>query len=150
MIERLKQRFGYAFAGSGFSAAVVEPVVAGEELSLGNGRIRFVDQPHSGIMSLGLRVDEKGSSAVCAIDFSQMTDGMAILYEGADVMIRDCLQLRPHPTHANLDAVIDWSRDLRVGRLYLSHMNNSMDYRALVEELPDWAAPAHGGLEIEL
>jgi phosphoribosyl 1,2-cyclic phosphate phosphodiesterase len=29
-------------------------------------------------------------------------------------------------------------------------MNNSMDYRTLVEELPDWAAPAHDGLEIEL
>jgi phosphoribosyl 1,2-cyclic phosphate phosphodiesterase len=29
-------------------------------------------------------------------------------------------------------------------------MNNSMDYRILLNELPDWAAPAHDGLEIEL
>lgn len=150
VIERLQQRFGYAFAGSGFYAAVVEPVTAGEELSLGNARIRFVDQPHGGITSLGLRIDEDGRSAVYAIDFSQMTDEMAALYEGADVMICDCLQRRPHPTHAYLDGVLGWARDLRVGRLYLTHMNNSMDYRALVAELPDWAAPAHDGLEIEL
>jgi phosphoribosyl 1,2-cyclic phosphate phosphodiesterase len=31
VIGRLQERFGYAFAGSGFYAAVVEPVVAGNE-----------------------------------------------------------------------------------------------------------------------
>jgi phosphoribosyl 1,2-cyclic phosphate phosphodiesterase len=29
-------------------------------------------------------------------------------------------------------------------------MGNGLDYRSLVAELPDWAAPAHDGLEIEL
>jgi hypothetical protein len=29
-------------------------------------------------------------------------------------------------------------------------MNKSMDYATLVRELPDWAAPAYDGLEIEL
>jgi phosphoribosyl 1,2-cyclic phosphate phosphodiesterase len=150
VIERLQQRFGYAFAGSGFYAAVVEPVVADGELKLGNARIRFVDQPHGGITSLGLRIDQDGHSTVYAIDFSQMTDEMAALYEGAEVMICDCLQRRPHPTHAYVDGVLGWARDLAIGRVYLTHMNNSMDYRTLAAELPDWAAPAHDGLEIEL
>ena len=150
VIERLRERFGYAFAGSGFYAAVVEPSVAPEELSFGDAKIRFVDQPHGAITSLGMRIDENSSTAVYAIDFSQMTDEMAALYEGADVMICDCLQRRPHPTHAYLDGVLQWSRDLRIGELYLTHMNNSMDYRTLVAELPDWAAPAHDGLEIAL
>jgi phosphoribosyl 1,2-cyclic phosphate phosphodiesterase len=150
VIERLRERFGYAFAGSGFYAAVVDPVVIGEELTLGEATIRFVDQPHGGITSLGMRLDEDGHSAVYAIDFSQMTDEMASLYEGVDVMICDCLQRRPHPTHAYLDGVLGWARDLRIGQLYLTHMNNSMDYSTLAAELPDWAAPAHDGLEIEL
>ena len=29
-------------------------------------------------------------------------------------------------------------------------MGNGLDYRTLVAELPDWAAPAYDGLEIEL
>jgi phosphoribosyl 1,2-cyclic phosphate phosphodiesterase len=29
-------------------------------------------------------------------------------------------------------------------------MGNGLDYRTLVDELPDWAAPAHDGLEIML
>lgn len=66
------------------------------------------------------------------------------------MLISDCLQRRPHPTHAHLDMVLGWAKELRIGQLYLTHMNKSMDYAALVRELPDWAAPAHDGLEIEL
>lgn len=150
VIVRLQQRFAYAFAGSGFYQPVVKPIEAGEELYLGDASIRFVDQPHGAVTSLGLRLDENGRSAVYAIDFSQMTDDMAKWYEGAEVMICDCLQRRPHPTHAHLDAVLGWARALRVGRLLLTHMNNSMDYRTLASELPDWAAPAHDGLELQL
>ena len=70
--------------------------------------------------------------------------------EGADVWISDCLSRRPHPTHAHLDAVLGWAREMNVGQLYLSHLDNSMDYRSLLSELPDWVAPAHDGLEIVL
>ena len=95
-------------------------------------------------------MDENGRSAVYAIDFHDLTDEMAALYEGTDVWICDCLQRQPHPTHAHLDAVLGWARDLNVGQLYLTHLTNAMDYRTLVDELPDWAAPAHDGLEIVL
>jgi len=150
VLENLATRFGYAFAGSGFYRPVVEPVRAGEELSFGKARARFVDQPHGDISSLGMRFEEGGRSAVYAIDFNAMTDEMIDLYQGTDVLVADCLQRRPHPTHAHLDAVLGWARDLRVGQLYLSHMNTSMDYATLAAELPDWAAPAHDGLEIVL
>lgn len=150
VISRLQKRFGYAFAGAGFYAPMVEPVEVGEDLGFGDINIRFVDQPHGSLTSLGLRFESGDRSAVYAIDFSDMLDEMAALYEGADVMICDCLQRRPHPTHAHLHAVLGWARELRVGQLWLTHMNNSMDYATLVSELPDWAAPAHDGLEIEL
>ena len=39
--------------------------------------LRFVDQPHGGITSLGIRADEGGKSLVYAIDFHEMTDDMA-------------------------------------------------------------------------
>ena len=150
VIERLASRFDYAFTGSGFYAPVVEAVPARENLVVGDMTVRFVDQPHGDTSSLGLRLDEGGRSAVYAIDFNAMSEEMAVLYDGADVMICDCLQRQPHPTHAHLDAVLAWARELRVGQLYLTHMSNQMDYATLVRELPDWAAPAHDGLEISL
>ena len=78
-----------------------------------------------------MRIDEGGRSAGYAIDFHELTDDMASLYEGVDVWICDCLTRRPHPTHAHLDAVLGWARDLKVGQLYLTHMGNSMDYATL-------------------
>ena len=150
VLEGLAKRFGYIFKGTSFYAPVAEPVELGDELAFGDVLLRFVDQPHGGITSLGIRIEEGERSAVYAIDFHELSDEMRGLYDGADVWISDCLGRCPHPTHTHLDAVLGWAREMRVGKLYLSHMNNSMDYRTLVEELPEWAAPAHDGLEIEL
>jgi phosphoribosyl 1,2-cyclic phosphate phosphodiesterase len=148
VLAELKERFGYAFARSEFYRPIVEAREIDEELRFGEASVRFVDQPHGGPTSLGLRFYEGSCSVAYAIDFSDLTEGMSALYEGADVWIADCLTRRPHPTHAHLDAVLGWARDLRIGQLYLVHMGNGLDYRSLVAELPDWAAPAYDGLEI--
>lgn len=148
VLERLQKRFSYIFKSSSFYLAVAEPVELPSELTLGDARIRFVDQPHGGITSLGMRVDTGDRSLAYSIDFNELTDEMRKIYEGVDVWVSDCLSRRPHPTHAHLDAVLRWAEEMRVGRLYLSHLNNSMDYATLTAELPEWAAPAHDGLEI--
>lgn len=149
-LESLQHRFAYAFARTDFYRPILEPVELGSEWAFGDAKARFVEQPHGGPTSLGMRFDEGGKSAAYAIDFSAMTDAMAALYEGVDVWIADCLTRTPHPTHAHLDGVLGWARDLSVGQVYLTHMGNGLDYRTLLAELPDWAAPAHDGLEIVL
>ncbi|HEX5258129.1 MAG TPA: MBL fold metallo-hydrolase [Sphingomicrobium sp.] len=150
VVQELKERFGYAFAQSDFYRPIVEARALRDEFRFGDARVRFVDQPHGGPTSLGLRFDEDSHSVGYAIDFSDLTEEMADLYKGADVWIADCLTRKPHPTHAHLDGVLGWARDLRVSQLYLVHMGNGLDYRTLVAELPDWAAPAYDGLEIAL
>ncbi len=150
VLEELKLRFSYAFEQTDFYRPIAEARELGQELRFGDCRIRSVDQPHGGLTSLGLRFDERRCSVGYAIDFSALSDEMASLYEGVDVWIADCLTRRPHPTHMHLEGVLSAARDLRVGQLYLVHMGNSLDYRTLLGELPDWAAPAHDGLEFEL
>jgi phosphoribosyl 1,2-cyclic phosphate phosphodiesterase len=150
VLDELKLRFGYAFEQSDFYRPIVEGQEIGHEVRFGDATTRFVDQPHGGPTSLGMRFDEGDISVAYAVDFSDLTDDMTALYEGVDVWIADCLTRSPHPTHAHLDGVLGWARDMRVGQLYLVHMGNGLDYRTLVAELPDWAAPAHDGLEIEL
>ncbi|MEO6580227.1 MAG: MBL fold metallo-hydrolase [Sphingomicrobium sp.] len=149
-LDRLAKRFAYVFEGSPLYPAVVEPRPVGETLCVGDASLRFVDQPHGGITSLGIRVDEGGASLGYAIDFHELTDEMRRLYRGVDVWICDCLRREPHPTHAHLDAVLGWARDLHVRQLFLTHLDKSMDYAHLSAELPDWAAPAHDGQEIML
>jgi len=150
VLARLESRFAYAFKGSPAYPGVLSGHAIAGEMTLGKARLRFVDQPHGGISSLGIRAEENGKSLVYAIDYHDLTPDMAAMYEGADVWISDCLRRRPHPTHAHLDAVLGWARELRVGQLWLTHLDNSMDYATLSAELPNWAAPAHDGQEIVL
>ena len=149
-IDRLARRFAYAFEGTPLYPAVIDPQPLDETLELGAATLRFVHQPHGGISSLGIRADEGPRSLGYAIDFHELTDDMAALYQGVDLWICDCLRQSPHPTHAHLDAVLGWATDLGVGQLLLSHLDKSMDYAALVANLPDWAAPAFDGQEVEL
>jgi phosphoribosyl 1,2-cyclic phosphate phosphodiesterase len=150
VLAELQLRFSYAFEPLKFYQPIVEARELGDEWQFGEARVRTVDQPHGGPTSLGLRFDEGDRSAAYAIDFSELTGEMAALYEGVDVWIADCLTRQPHPTHMHLDGLLGCARELRVGQVYLTHMGNGLDYRSLAAELPDWAAPAHDGLEINL
>jgi phosphoribosyl 1,2-cyclic phosphate phosphodiesterase len=148
VLDRLRQSFPYAFTRTNFYRPILEPRELGDDLRFGAARVRFADQPHGGITSLGLRFDEGERSIGYAVDFSMLNDDMLALYEGVDVWIADCLTRQPHPTHMHLDGLLSAARDLRVGQAYLVHMGNGLDYRQLVSELPDWAAPAYDGLEL--
>lgn len=149
VLDELQLRFEYAFDQSHFYQPIAKACELGDELTFGAATVRFVDQPHGGPTSLGLRFDEGNFSVGYAIDFNEMTTDMAALYEGVDVWIADCLTRQPHPTHMHLDGVLNAARDLRIGQVYLVHMGNGLDYRTLVSELPDWAAPGYDGLEID-
>jgi len=148
VLDELRARFGYAFDQSDFYRPIAEAREIGAELRIGMASVSAVDQPHGGPTSLGLRFDENGRSIAYAVDFSDLTDEMAALYEDVDVWIADCLTRKPHPTHAHLEGVLAWARELRVGSLYLVHMGNGLAYRTLCAELPDWARPGHDGLEM--
>jgi phosphoribosyl 1,2-cyclic phosphate phosphodiesterase len=147
VLDELQLRFDYAFAQSDFYRPIAAACPLVGDIRFGSTRARFVDQPHGGPISLGIRFDEGRRSVGYAVDFSELSDDMASLYEGVDVWIADCLTRQPHPTHMHLDGVLSAARDLKVGHVYLVHMGNGLDYRSLVAELPDWAEPGYDGLE---
>jgi phosphoribosyl 1,2-cyclic phosphate phosphodiesterase len=149
-LRRLKKRFAYIFEGTPLYPTVVETVAIASGLQMGDARLEFVDQPHGGITSLGIKVEEGDRTLGYAIDFHDFTHEMGSLYNRIDLWICDCLRESPHPTHAHLDAVLGWARELEVGQLVLTHLDKSMDYATLVAKLPDWAAPAYDGQEFVL
>lgn len=147
-LRLLKQRFAYAFEGKGGYPAVVDGHLLPNHINLGGISMRAVDQPHGEITSAGLRFDAGGYSIGYSTDFNMLTDEMGYLFEGLDLWVVDALRRRPHPSHAHLADTLDWIRQLGVKRAILTHMDNTMDYRTLLDELPPGVEPGYDGLEV--
>ena len=146
----LRRRFDYVFDGAGGYPPIVEPRKLRDALEIGPITVRVVDQPHGAITSAGLRFDAGGRSCAYSTDCNVLTPAMADLFQGVDLWVVDALRRRPHPTHPHLAMALEWIGAVRPGRAILTHMDNSMDYRALLAELPDGVEPGFDGMEIAL
>jgi phosphoribosyl 1,2-cyclic phosphate phosphodiesterase len=149
-LATLQARFGYAFEGKGGYPAVIDGAILPDEMMVGPIRVTAVDQPHGAITSAGLRFEANGRSIGYSTDCNELTDNMAMLFQGIDVWVVDALRRRPHPTHPHLEQTLRWVDALRPACAILTHMDNSMDYRTLLAELPAGVEPGYDGLEVEL
>jgi phosphoribosyl 1,2-cyclic phosphate phosphodiesterase len=143
----LRKQFGYVFDGAGGYPPTVDLAELGDELTIGEIRIGVVDQPHGSITSAGLRFEAGGVTIGYATDVSGMTEAMRRCYAGLDVWIVDALRRRPHPSHADLPTVLQWVEELRPREAALIHMDQSMDYRTLLRDLPRGVEPGYDGWE---
>lgn len=146
-LDVLRRRFGYVFDGGDGYPATVALAPLPDRLTIGGIEVRVVEQPHGSIMSAGLRFEAGGTAAAYATDFHAMTDAMRAHYAGLDLWIVDALRRRPHPSHPTLADALGWIADLTPRRAALVHMDQSMDYRRLTDELPGGVEPGYDGLE---
>ena len=148
--KTLIRRFDYVFDGwDGYP-----PTVAIEDLPdtilIGDIQVRVADQPHGAFESAGLRFETAAGSIGYATDLSAMTSDMATIYEGLSIWVVDALRRHPHPSHPDLPTALGWIERFRPGCALLTHMDQSMDYRSLLAELPEGVEPGYDGLEIRL
>lgn len=149
-IDVLQHRFGYVFAGGDGYPATASLSELPDNIRIGDIEVSVADQPHGSITSAGLRFEARGTSAGYATDFHQMTNKMRALYQGLDLWIADALRRRPHPTHPHLAQILEWADELAPGRTLLTHMDGSMDYRTLIDELPPGIEPAYDNMVVAL
>ncbi|NBC36237.1 MBL fold metallo-hydrolase [Novosphingobium sp. FSY-8] len=145
-VRRLRQRFGYVFAGQyGYHTLVSLDTLERVRMASGIG-IGFCQMPHGPAQSTAFRFDCDGKTIGYATDFSQITDEMVNLFYGVDVMVTDCLRRDPHPTHANLDMALELISVTRAKRGVLIHLDKSMDYAAISALVPDHVSVGYDGL----
>ena len=148
--ETLRTRFAYIFEGKGEYPPVADIELLPDSMRIGSIDIRVTDQPHGSITAAGLRFDADGKSIAYSTDFNVLTEEMVALFEGTDVWIVDALRRRPHPSHPHLSQALEWIERIGPGRAILTHMDQSMDYRSLLAELPEGVEPGFDGMEVSL
>lgn len=149
VLDILRWRFDYAFAGNAGYPAFAEPRELADNQRIGPIEVSACTMPHGPIKVAGLRFCDGSRRIGYATDFSAFTPEMVEFYRDVDVFVVDALRRYPHPTHPHLDLTLNGIAACGAKRSVLMHMDNTMDYADLCDELPDGVEPGYDGLEVE-
>jgi phosphoribosyl 1,2-cyclic phosphate phosphodiesterase len=103
-------------------------------------------QDHGFSATLGFRIADFAYST----DVVNLDEAAFAALAGVEVWIVDCIRRKPHVTHAHLEKTLAWIARVQPRRAILTHMDESLDYAALSNELPAGVEPGYDGLVIEM
>ena len=148
-VRRLRQRFGYVFAGQDGYYTIVNIDSLDRLRMFGGISVGSCQMPHGPAQSTAFRFEADGKSIGYATDFSAITREMVELFDGVDLLVTDCLRREPHPTHAHLGMALELIEASRAQRAVLTHLDKSLDYVTLSGEVPPHVCVGFDGLELE-
>ncbi|MBS0483553.1 MAG: MBL fold metallo-hydrolase [Proteobacteria bacterium] len=147
-VRRLRQRFGYVFAGQfGYHTIVELDTLDRLRMCAGFG-VASCQMPHGPAQSTAYRFDCDGKTIGYATDFSEITREMIDLFAGTDLLVVDCLRREPHPTHAHLAMSLELIAATGTKTGVLTHLDKSMDYATISAEVPANVLVGFDGMEI--
>ncbi|WP_448579084.1 MBL fold metallo-hydrolase [Thermaurantiacus sp.] len=144
--DTLTRRFSYVFHQEGDYPPSARAHLLAAEHRLGDLVVRPFTQWHGPVTSTGYRVEAGGFAMAYSTDVSGFPAESHGCLEGLDLWVVDALRREPHPTHSHLAQTLGWIAAFQPRLAILTHMDQSMDYRELLEELPSGVIPGHDGL----
>ena len=88
-------------------------------------------------------------------DFAYATDLNFISQEtiaglqGLDVLVLDCVRIKPHSTHLGLNEALEYIERIKPKRAFLTHLNHDILHERDSALLPDNVQFAYDGLILE-
>lgn len=149
--DMLVSRFPYAFEPFAYGeqtrpALSCFPLYSHMTCDVNHLKIASFVQDHVTMPTAGIRIGDFAYS----IDVKRL--GRTALERLTDlkVWIVDCQQWDEHSSHAHFAQTMEWIRELKPERTYLSHMGSDLDYEALKAQCPEGVEPAYDGLVITI
>ena len=81
-------------------------------------------------------------------DVSDIRESSLKLLDGLDILLLDCLRIKEHHTHINLEQSLIFANRIKAKKTYLIHMTHDLEYEALKKELPEHIDVGYDGLKI--
>ena len=145
-LQELKHRFSYVFDPTEkFYKPSINPHLIEGPFLAGNIPVVPFEQNHGYSKTLGFRFRDFAYST----DVHDLDDAAFDALRGIKIWLVDCVRMEPHHTHSHLAQTLAWIEKVKPERAYLTHMNQMMDYAALMATLPKGVEPAYDGLVIE-
>jgi len=86
------------------------------------------------------------NSCAYVSDVSKISEKDYSRLKKLNYFIVDCLRYDPHPSHFNLDQVLNLVKIIKPKKTILTNMNNEIDYVKIQKHLPKSVVPAYDGM----
>jgi len=115
----------------------------------GNKRINIkpISVDHGRVKSVCYIIDKK-LAYISDVSYIKHTDYNS--FKNLEYLIIDCLWLRNHPSHLNLEKSLKLIQEFKPKKSILTNLHSDLDYTRLKKILPKNVIPAHDGLVINL
>jgi phosphoribosyl 1,2-cyclic phosphate phosphodiesterase len=149
-LKELKVKFSYIFVPhvvEGGGIPKLNPIkIQPEAAFFMAAGLKVIPLPvrHGSKEGVGYRFDSIAYITDCSYIPSLSLDRLT----GLSVLVLDCLRLKPHRTHFNLDQALEIISQVRPKKTFLTHMGHDFDYKKWTKKLPKGVWLAYDGLKI--
>ncbi|WP_075501761.1 MBL fold metallo-hydrolase [Candidatus Pelagibacter communis] len=148
----LLNAFGYCFTNNNKEyPATLKLNSISKNLKITDGKkrlkIKAVKVKHGKIDSICYIVDKK---LAYISDISDIHKKNYIHFKNLKYLIIDCLWLRYHPSHLNLEKTLKFIKIFKPKKAVLTNLHSDLDYNFLKKKLPKNIFPAYDGMTINL
>ncbi len=145
----LRRIFQYIFEpthfGGGLPQLIPHTVVHLAPFSIGEIEVTPLEVIHGKLPVVAYRFNDFAYATDLKTIPPDSMDGL----RGLDVLVLDCVRIKPHSTHLNLEEALAIIEDLRPRRAYLTHLNHDILHERDSRLLPENVEFAYDGLVFE-
>ena len=109
--------------------------------------IKCVPVTHGSIKSLSFIIN---NNCAYAPDVNKIHNIDLKHFKNLKYFIVDCFRIKKHPTHYNLNEVLNLIKIIKPKKTILTNLHTDLDYNYLLKILPNNVIPAHDGLSLNL
>ena len=110
-------------------------------------KVQPIKVQHGNVDSICYIIDKK---IAYISDVSHINKKDFKYFKNLKYLIIDCLQIRFHPSHLNLENSLNFIKLFKPQKAILTNLHNELDYDRLYKKLPKKVIPAYDGLTITL
>jgi phosphoribosyl 1,2-cyclic phosphate phosphodiesterase len=110
-------------------------------------RIKALKVHHGNVDSICYIIDKK---LAYISDVSDIKKKDYKYFKNLKYLIIDCLWIRSHPSHLNLERCLQFINEFKPKKAILTNLSHELDYKYLKKILPKNIIPAYDGLNISL
>jgi phosphoribosyl 1,2-cyclic phosphate phosphodiesterase len=143
----LLSNFSYCFKGTDSYPSTLNLKIIKKKIEIDEILFNAIPVQHGNIDSLCYLIN---NTCAYASDINFIYKKNLNFFYKLNFLIVDCLRFKPHPSHYNLDDVLDLIKEIKPNKTILTNLNSELDYNNLLKFLPKNVIPAFDGLSFNI